>query len=160
MYGTNIFFMILLFIDLLISPLKAIFLYGHLILNHYIIIKTYFSSDLWIDLISLLSLAIPYIYGDFIFNYAKLFFIFKIVSLYKIEHLLKYEFKTNSKFYTAYSIARIIMVMIMISHFIGTQFIMKELASILLISQFTIQTTLGPIRLICVGFIIAWHIIK
>ena len=160
MYGTNIFFLLLLFVDLLISPLKAIFLYGHLIVNHSIIIKTYLYYDLWVDLISLISVVIPYLYGDYIFNYTKLFFVIKMNSLYKIEQLFKNQFQTNSKFYTAYSIARIIMVMIIISHFIGIYLIMKELASIQSTFQSTTPTTMAPILPICAGSTTARLIIK
>lgn len=128
MHAITIVFIIFLVLDIVISPLKAVYMYGSLITNKKIIIRQYWKVSFWVDLISVVAVLIPYVHQGFYSNYLKLFFLPRVYTLYYNEKTLKSHLQTSNKLYLIYSIARIIVLMVMISHYIGIGFYMVDIS--------------------------------
>lgn len=98
---------------------------GLLIKNRRLLLKQYINSYLWIDVIGLVSLIVPVILKQYYAaNLAKIFFLPKIVVLNnldaKIVNVLIFRARTK----TFYLIGRLLVFMVMISHYIGIGFYM------------------------------------
>jgi hypothetical protein len=81
----NVFFILFLALDILLVPLKAYYEWGFLITNKTDIFNAYMRIRFWLDLLSLFSIALPYIIQDVSSNWAKVFFI--IYRLYALNNL-------------------------------------------------------------------------
>lgn len=120
-----IVFYVILMIDIFLTPLKMEYREGLLIKDTRILVKEYLRRNFWIDIIGLLSLLIPMIFRQYYaVNLLKIFFLPKVLILNRLDrkvvNVLVFQVRTK----TIYLIARLVVFMILISHFIGIGFYM------------------------------------
>ena len=77
---------------------------------------------LWFDLVALISVAAPYFSLSLSFNYFKLLFIVKLIPAYDLDKYLLMYVKSRFKRSHIYGLFRLIMLIILWSHWFGVGF--------------------------------------
>lgn len=120
-----IIFYVILIIDIFLTPLKMEYREGLLIKDTRILVKDYLRRNFWIDIIGLLCLLIPMIFKKYYaVNLLKIFFLPKILILNQLDDKVVNVLVFQVKIKTFYLISRLVVFMILISHFIGIGFYM------------------------------------
>lgn len=120
-----IVFYVILMIDIFLTPLKMEYREGLLIKDTRILVKEYLRRNFWIDIIGLLSLLIPMIFRQYYaVNLLKIFFLPKVLILNRLDRKVVNVLVFQVRIKTIYLITRLVVFMILISHFIGIGFYM------------------------------------
>lgn len=120
-----IVFYVILVVDIFLTPLKMEYREGLLIKDTRILVKDYLRRNFWIDIIGLLAVVIPMAFRQYYaVNLLKIFFLPKVVILNLLDDKVVSVLVFQVKIKTVYLIARLVVFMILISHFIGIGFYM------------------------------------
>jgi len=121
-YEGNIFFIVFFLMDILLSPLKAFYSNGIMIISRVVIFKRYSRFYLWLDLVAFLSVLAPYVSLSFKTNYFKLLFFVKLIPAYDLDRYLLMYVKNQSKRSHVYGLLRLILMMVLWAHWFGVGF--------------------------------------
>ena len=111
-----------LFIDMLISPIKAYYSEGILIKDVTLIIKEYRRIEIYLDILGILVILIPLASGNLYSNWIKILWFAKLYSVNKIND----EFQRITQLYiiknTIYLVAKLVIFSCFYAHFMSIFF--------------------------------------
>lgn len=81
-YSLNAAFIIILLIDCFLSNFKAYYSHGLLVIHPRLIVKRYLRVRFYLDIIAIISIAIPFAQQVFALNWIKALFLLKVYQLY------------------------------------------------------------------------------
>lgn len=111
--------------DIVITPLKTFYREGLLVKDRKMLLKQYISTYFWVDVIGLISIIIPLILRQYLAaNIVKILFFPKILVLNHLDEKIVNVLILRTRAKTAYLISRLIVFLILISHYIGIGFYM------------------------------------
>lgn len=125
-YIANFIFLTVLIIDCFVSTLKAFYSHGQLVTHPRLIVKRYLKWRVWIDVIAILSVAVPVVTQVFALNWIKGLFLLKIVTLYEIDVEFIRVTQLSISIHTFYLLCRLVLFLILGSHYIGIWFYMID----------------------------------
>lgn len=114
-FELEIAFIIVLFLDILISPFKAYYSEGWLIKDIGLIFNRYIKFELYLDIIALLSVIIPLATGNVESNWIKILWFLKIYAMNKINE----EFQRVTQLYITYNTIYLVMKLVVVTYFVG-----------------------------------------
>lgn len=121
----TVFFYIIMIGDIFLTPLKMKYREGLLIKDRKILLSEYLEFNFWIDAMALFSVVFPLILRQYYAaNLIKILFYPKIIILNQLDMRIVKVLVFNVKAKTFYLIGRLVVFMIMISHYIGIGFYM------------------------------------
>lgn len=82
LYSLNCIFIVVLVIDCFLSNIKAYYSHGLLVTHPRLIVKRYLRFRFYIDVLAIISIAIPFISGKFALNWIKALFLLKLYTVY------------------------------------------------------------------------------
>lgn len=85
LYSVNCIFITALVADCVLSNFKAYYSHGLLVTHNRLIVKRYLRVRVYIDILAIISIMIPFISGEFALNWVKALFLLKIYSVYEID---------------------------------------------------------------------------
>jgi hypothetical protein len=126
--GLQIFFVVVLTVDILISPLKAFYSEGLLVKNVGLIIAQYTAFEVYLDLLGVIAIALPLIIKDVESNWIKVLWFLKLYSMSRINE----EFQRMTQLYivrnTAFLVIKLVIYSVFYAHFMGILFYLVSLA--------------------------------
>lgn len=90
------------------------------------IVKRYLRVRFYIDVIAIISIAIPFISGTFALNWIKALFFLKIYTVYEIDKEFIRVSQLKIKYHTFYLLCRLILFLYLGSHYLGIWFYMVD----------------------------------
>lgn len=87
-----------------------------------LIVKRYLSFRVYIDVLAILSVSIPFISGQYALNWIKVIFLLKIYSVLEIDKEFIRVSQLKVSYHTFYLLSRLVLLLILGSHFLGILF--------------------------------------
>lgn len=81
----NCIFIVILIADCFLCNIKAYYSHGLLVTHPRLIVKRYLKVRFYIDVLAIISVALPFISGKFALNWVKALFLLKFYSVYQID---------------------------------------------------------------------------
>lgn len=96
---------------------------GLLINDKEFLLRRYYKRYFWIDILGLLAVLIPTILNQYFFiNFAKIFFIPKIITIQYLNKRIMQTLVFQNKLKLIYQIARIVIFIYIVAHYLGIGF--------------------------------------
>ena len=118
----QVIWIVVLLIDMAISPLKAYYADGLLIRDVTLILKRYLKLEIYLDIICILVIGIPMIVGNVNSNWIKLLWFIKLYSIDRIND----EFQRLTQLYiiknTVFLVCKLVIFSIIYGHFMAIFF--------------------------------------
>lgn len=113
---------IILSMDVYFMLNKGYYTGGVLIMDRKRILRNYLRSHILIDIPTIIILFLCVVTQSYNLNYAKLFLFFKLYTISVIDMIFQRKLQTKRVQKTIYVIARLLIIVLLISHFMGLIF--------------------------------------